>query len=194
MLKKHPILKIMTGLLAVILLAGVITGIVILANGAEGEGEFQYLLVLGTTVEGSEPSSMLRDRIEKAYDYLSTHENVVAVLSGYRAEGAEISEAECMFRELTEMGISPERLILEPQATSTVENFAYSLKLMEEHSGSKPECIGVLSSEFHLLRAKMFAEEHNVEIVTIPAKTSDFGTLISYFLREIVMVWYYGIF
>lgn len=191
-MRKHPVLLILLVILCVILLAFIITGIVIMAARRTGTGDFQYLLVLGTAVNGTEPSSMLADRIQAAYEYLSAHPDVICVVSGYQSGDGEISEAQCMYNELTKLGIDPERVWMEDQASSTVENFEFSLALIEEKTGSRPETLGVLSSEFHLLRATMFAKEQKVSAVTIPAKTSDFGTFVSYFLREIVLVWYYA--
>lgn len=192
MFKKHPVIAILMLLLAVVVLAFVVTGIVIMTFSS-GSGEFDYLLVLGTTVNGTEPSSMLRDRINAAYTYLRDNEGVVAILSGGKGDENNLSEAQCMFNELTAMGIDPARLRMEDRATSTVENFSFSMALIEGETGVRPEKLGVLSSEFHLLRADMFARREGVNAVTIPAKTSDPGTFWSYFLREIVLVWYYAV-
>lgn len=193
MVKKHPILFILLMLLAVLILAMLITGIVILGFAGGGSGEFQYLVVLGTTVNGTEPSSMLNDRIDAAYAYLVAHEDVICIVSGGKGDAENLSEAQCMFNELVALGIDPDRIWLEDQATSTLENLDFSLKLIEEKTGSRPAKVGVLSSEFHLLRANMFAKRQNVAAISIPARTSDPGTFWGYFLREILMVWYYGL-
>ena len=123
MIRKHPVLSGISLVLVAVILAFAVTGAVILAHGAGSAGESPYLLVLGTTVVGTEPSPMLRDRINAAYDYLSAHPDVTCIVSGYQAAGAEISEAECMRRELVALGIDPARIWMEPKATSTVENF-----------------------------------------------------------------------
>lgn len=193
MVKKHPILFILLMLLAVLILAMLITGIVILGFAGGGSGEFQYLVVLGTTVNGTEPSSMLKDRIDAAYAYLVAHEDVICIVSGGKGDAENLSEAQCMFNELVALGIDPDRIWLEDQATSTLENLDFSMKLIAEKTGSRPAKVGVLSSEFHLLRANMFAKRQNVAAISIPARTSDPGTFWGYFLREILMVWYYGL-
>ncbi len=194
MRRKHPVLLAIALVLLAIVLAFVITGIVILANAGGSEGEFPYLLVLGTVVNGTEPSSMLRDRIEATYTYLTEHPDVICIVSGYQSGSGEITEAECMYRELVKMGIDGNRIWMEPNASSTLENVEFSLALIEEKTGNRPETLGILSSEFHLLRAEMFTKEQGVKAVMLPAKTSNTGTFISYFLREIIMVWYYSIF
>lgn len=192
MFRKHPAISAFVLLLALIAAAFVVTGIIIMTFSSGG-GEFDYLLVLGTTVNGTEPSPMLADRIRAAYTYLSEHEDVVCIVSGSKGDENNLSEAQCMFNELTAMGIAPERIWLEDKAVSTVENFSLSLAMIEKETGTRPERIGVLSSEFHLLRANLFAKREGIAAVTIPAKTSDPATFWSYFLREIVLVWYYSL-
>ena len=97
MRRTHPKLFmtfiIMGIFLAVIAVAAIVTGCVIMAHDAVTSGEFEYLIVLGTTVNGTEPSSMLEDRINAAYEYLSTHESVICIVSGGMANENRISEA-----------------------------------------------------------------------------------------------------
>ena len=191
MARKHPFLTVLLVLLCAVALAFVVTGAVILGASSADEGGFDYLLVLGTEVHGTEPSPMLADRIRGAYDYLTAHPDAICIVSGGKGDEVNLSEAECMYNELVELGIDPKRILMEDQATSTVENFRFSLALIEEKTGVRPEKLGVLSSEFHLLRARMFAREEGVTPIAIPARTTDPGMFAGYFLREIVMVWYY---
>ena len=191
MARKHPFLTVLLMLLCAVLLAFAVTGAVILGASAADEGEFQYLLVLGTVVHGNEPSPMLADRIQAAYNYLTAHPDTMCIVSGGKGDEVNLSEAECMYNELVELGIDPKRILSEDRATSTVENFQFSLALIEAETGVRPEKLGVLSSEFHLLRARKFAREEGVTPIAIPAKTTDPGMFASYFLREIIMVWYY---
>ena len=192
MKKKRAILTAFLALLCLAVLALCGTGVVIMHSAKADEGEFDYLLVLGTVVEGTEPSPMLADRIQAAYDYLTAHPEVICIVSGGKGDAVNLSEAECMYNELAALGIDPKRILMEDQATSTMENFQFSLALIEAETGVRPEKLGVLSSEFHLFRARMFARREGVTPVAIPARTTDLPTFLRYFLREIVMVWYYA--
>ena len=96
-----------------------------------------------------------------------------------------------MFRELFWMGIDPERLWAEHYSTSTWENLQFSLDLIEEKTGQRPTKIGVLSSEYHLFRASLFADACGVSSVLIPARTSVFTQRINHFMREVAGVWHY---
>ena len=96
-----------------------------------------------------------------------------------------------MYRELVFLGIDPRRVWREEQATSTWENINFTLDLIEEKTGTRPEKLGVLSSEYHLFRASLFAKACDVEFVGIPAKTSRLSQAINHFMREVAGVWHY---
>lgn len=185
--------QIFVVLLILVLLAILLTGSMILVRGLGEKGPFTYMIVLGTTVEGTEPSPMLADRIEAAAKYMENNPDVIAVVTGGDPDGSLISEAQCMYNGLTELGIDGSRILMEDQATSTAENFQFSLQLLEDELGRVPKNIGVLSSEFHLLRARLIAKSYDLDVATIPAHTSDTEAFFTYFIREIFMVWYDGL-
>lgn len=174
--------------------AATVTGCVI-ARAAFGspEQDCEYVVVLGAGVNGTVPSLSLRERLNAAYDYLVAHPQAVCVVSGGQGNGEDITEAQCMFNDLTNRGIAPERVWMEDRATNTRENIRFSLELIEEKTGARPTEIGLVSSEYHLYRAGLFAGEQDVTAVGIPAETSWISLRINYFLREIVAVWYYFI-
>lgn len=152
----------------------------------------QYVVVLGAKVNPNGPSVSLWDRICAAFDYLDTHPDTIAILSGGKGHDEPITEAECMYRELVALGIDPNRLWREENATSTWENLQFSLDLIEENTGSRPESLGVLSSEYHLLRASLLAKKCGVtEFIGVPAKTSRLSQAVNHFLREAAGVWHY---
>ena len=165
--------------------------LIIHASFGNPEMECDYVVVLGAKVNGTSPSVSLNDRIVAAEVYLKENPDVIAVLSGGQGEDEGISEAECMARELIARGIAPERLWLEDKATSTWENLKFSLDLIEERTGVRPESIGLLSSEYHLFRASLFATDCGVDAVGIPAATSWVTIRVNYFLREVAGIWHY---
>ena len=154
------------------LAAGVTLGFIVSAANPGNSPACRYIIVLGAGVNGTEPSLTLWERIHAAYDYLSKNPEAVAVLSGGQGANEEISEAACMYRELTGLGISGSRLLLEEKSTSTMENLQFSLALVEEELGLRLSKVGIISSEYHLFRAKQFARDLNLEAAGIPAKTT----------------------
>ena len=181
-------------LLALGVLAGGVTGILIAADsGGRQDAPCQYVIVLGAGLKGTEPSMILRERLNKAEAYMKANPEVICVVSGGQGPGEDMTEAACMQAYLTERGIPAERILLEDKATSTWENLAFSLDLMEKVKGERPKTVGVLSSEFHLFRAGFTAKQMGLETVTIPARTERLSYRINYFLREIAAVWKYAV-
>ena len=180
-------------LAAALLIAAVVTGILIVHAGKGSAGSFQYMILLGAKVYGTEPSPILEDRIQAAYTYLRAHPDVICILSGGKATADRISEAQCMHNRLTALGIDPERLWLEDQAVNTKQNIRYSMALIEEKTGTRPQTVGILSSDTHLLRASLLARRQDVQALTVPAPSTQRSSYWKHFLREIFVVWYYAL-
>ena len=171
--------------------AAITAGFIVKAAHPGSQPACDYIVVLGAGVRGTVPSLSLSERIRAAYDYLSANPNTTAILSGGQGPGEEITEAACMYRELTEMGIDGSRLLLEETSTSTIENLQFSMDILEEKTGQRPHRIGIVSSEYHIFRAILFAKRLGLESYGIPAKTTWFALRLNYYLREIVAVWKY---
>ena len=174
-----------------LLVVGITEAIIIQASFGDPAVHCDYMVVLGAGVRGNVPSLSLQNRIDAAYDYLTEHPDVTAILSGGQGEGENMTEAQCMFDHLTAMGIGSDRLWMEDRATSTWENLNFSLDMIEEKTGQRPETLGVLSSEYHLFRASLFADACGVEFVGVPAKTTKISLRVNYFMREVAGVWHY---
>ena len=176
-----------------LLLAGITEAIIIGASFGNPESHCDYMVVLGAKVRISGPSVSLWDRIYAARDYLQAHPEVIAVVSGGQGPDEPMSEAQAMYEKLVALGIDPERIWIEDQATSTWANLNYALDLIEEKTGTRPDTLGVVSSEYHMYRAGLQAKDCGVEFVGIPAKTSRLSQAINHFMREIAGVWHYMI-
>ena len=184
--------RIFTVLLMIgLLVVGVTEYFIIDASHGDPDAHCDYMVVLGAKVRTDGPSVSLWDRIYGAADYLKAHPEVVCVVSGGQGADEHMTEAQAMFDELVKLGIDPSRIWLEEEATSTWENLNFSLNLIEEKTGSRPTCLGVVSSEYHLLRASLFAKKCGVEFVGIPAETSRFSQKINHFMREVAGIWHF---
>lgn len=195
--KKYPrdartLKRIVTVILCIgLLVAGVTECVIIKASFGDPMEHCDYMVVLGAKVRTEGPSVSLMDRIRAAKTYLDSHPDVIAVVSGGQGADEPMTEARCMYEELVELGVDPQRIWIEDQATSTWENLNFSLNLIEEKTGTRPGKIGILSSEYHLYRASLFADACGVESVGIPAATSRLPQKINHFMREVAGVWHY---
>ena len=168
----------------------------IIAHSARGTGnpESEYLVILGAGVNGTVPSRSLRERLDAAYGYLTDHPDAVAIVSGGQGAGELITEAQCMYDYLTSHGIDPDRVWMEDAATNTLENLRFSLDIIEARHGIRPDRIAIVSSEYHLHRAGIFAGWLELEAELVPARTGIFLLRWNYYLREVFAVWYYALF
>ena len=144
------------------------------------------IIVLGAGVNGEEPSLTLQTRIDAAAEYIALHPEVPVVLSGGQGSGENISEAECMRRELwTNSEAWNRRYLLEDSSTSTAENFAFSKEILLQN-GIDPETavIGVVTNDFHLYRARLIAERQGLEIIGAGAELPWWWLTANYYVRE----------
>lgn len=195
-LLKHPtaatiVLRKLTLLLLLIgsLSAAVTAAFIIRAAHPDRQPSCDYIIVLGAGVRGSVPSLALQERTQAAYDYLVANPQSIAVLTGGQGPGEDMTEAACMYRELTAMGIDGSRLLMEEKATSTMENLIYSLEILSAEKGIRPECVGIVSSEYHLFRAGLLAKKLGLTSFGIPGKTAWVSLRVNYYLREVAAVW-----
>ena len=184
--------RVFTAILCIgLILVGITEFFIIKASLGEPKETCDYAVVLGAKVRESGPSASLWDRIYGARDYLEAHPEVIAIVSGGQGADEPMTEAQAMYEKLVELGIDENRIWLEDRATSTWENLNFSLDLIEKRTGTRPENIGIVSSEYHLFRASLFADACGVDSVLIPARTSVFTQRINHFMREIAGVWHY---
>ena len=187
-----PLRKVFTVCLIIGLLIFSITeGCIIGASFGNPEKQCDYFVVLGAKVRDDGPSVSLWDRIYGAESYLKSHPDAIAVVSGGQGADEPMSEGQAMYDELVKLGIDPERIWIEDKATSTRENITFALDLIEERTGTRPDTLGVVSSEYHLLRAGLLTRECGVDFVGIPAKTSRASQLVNHMMREAAAIWEY---
>lgn len=146
-------------------------------------GKHPYVIVLGAGVKGETPSLILSNRIEAAARYGKQFPDTTFILSGGQGKGEAISEAEAMRRGMIEAGIAENRLLLEDQSTSTTENLTFSKRLLPESETR----VSIVTSDFHLYRARKEAEQMNLTTDAIPAETPISGVL-RYGMRERVAI------
>lgn len=141
------------------------------------------IIILGAQVKDNpaRPSLALSMRIDAAYEYLVAHPDTVAIASGGQGADEPMSEAACIFSRLVDMGIEPERIILEDQSTSTAENLQYSAALIPEDCTT----VGIVTNNFHAFRGEATARKYlsDIDIYRLPADFHPF-MLPHYIVRE----------
>lgn len=142
--------------------------------------QVDYLIVLGAGLKKDKITKSLEFRLNAAYDYLSDHEDVIAIVSGGMGSGETITEAQAMASYLEEKGISKDRIKLEKKSTNTYENILYSKKFLP-HSDTR---IAIVTNNFHLYRAEQIAKKQNLNHVEGLAASSDLFLIVHFMVRE----------
>lgn len=148
-------------------------------NG-KSSGKLDYIIILGAQVRGDTPSRALLLRLDKAAEVWKESGEPTLLLSGGKGDGENISEAECMRRVLAKKGIPQEKLILEDQSASTVENLQFCAKI----SDCKEKRTGIVSNNFHVYRAKQLAKKQGYADICGIAAKSDWRFQVHYMVRE----------
>jgi uncharacterized SAM-binding protein YcdF (DUF218 family) len=142
----------------------------------------QAVIILGCKVRGTNPTRMLSERIKAAYNAMQEYPEMIAVVSGGKGNDEDISEAECMRRELMKKGIAESRILIEDQSTSTSENLRFSHSILEENGITGN--IMIATDGYHEMRAQYLAKRENLpDCDPAPAHT----TLLmfpTYWVRE----------
>ena len=160
----------------------------VLSSSFESKEKSNVAIVLGCIVNGDKPGIFLKGRINAAYKYLNENPNAIAILSGGQGNGENISEAQCMFNTLTEMGIDESRLLIEDKSTSTSENLKFSKALLEEN-GIETKKVTIITNDFHEYRASEFAKNNGLKALRYPSKTPWNGYM-PFATREIFAIIY----
>lgn len=188
--KKRTLMRMLCALLALgfvffaFLEAQVIRG----ANGEYSE-DVDAVIVLGAGVNGERPSLSLRTRIDAAAAYIYALPNdVPVILSGGQGGGEDISEAECMRRELKKFGFDDARLILEDKSTDTRENLVNSCEILREMGLDPNDArlrVAIVTNDFHLHRAQLLWEEiAAAQTIGVGAKLPWLHLIVNYYVRE----------
>lgn len=159
------------------------------------DAERPYLVVLGAAVHGDDASLSLVHRLRGVLDYMEQYPDCVAIVSGGQGKGENMTEAKCMYDWLTAHGIEGSRIIMEDRATSTAENLAFSFDIIRSLGVEPDGNTAILSSPYHLFRAKSMARSMGVETAGV-AGHWDYPILtINYFIREafgVTHMWAFG--
>lgn len=121
------------------------------------EHDVSCVIILGAGVDGTVPSLSLKTRLDAALDFLAEYPAIPVICSGGQGAGEEITEAECMARYLISHGVDGSRIWKEERSTTTRENLDFSLALMAQNGVDTTADFAVVSSDYHLARAKRMA-------------------------------------
>lgn len=164
-----------------IALTAVLGGIILSDVRGDADAPCDYVIVLGAGIRGETPSRTLSDRLERTLEYMNKYPDCVAIVSGGQGEDEDITEALAMERYLISHGIEEERIVKEENSRNTHENMVFSREIIEGLGGGR---VAVISSDYHIYRARRLAENAGMTPVMLPAKTGLPVLFLNCTLRE----------
>lgn len=127
------------------------------------------VVVLGSKVNGKEPSADLRERISTAEAYLKANPQAKCVVSGGQGSGELVTEASVMKTYLVSAGIDASRILTEERSKTTEENLKNSLEIIRKNTWS--EHLAIVTDEYHQFRAGQIANRLWVTPYSVCART-----------------------
>lgn len=143
-----------------------------------------YAVVLGAQTHGDRPSRTLRERLDVALRFLQENPNAIVIVSGGQGSDEIMPESAVMARYLEDNDADMERVYLEDQAHNTRENLQYSTEIAES-LGIDAKKVVIITSEFHMRRAKYIAGTLGIEAVGVSSQTTPGILAFHYTLREV---------
>ena len=186
-MRKKKIIKYIIAIITVCAVYAVFLQYNIYKHGhMKATDDADYIIVLGSKVNGTKPSYSLQYRIDKAAEYLKSHEKTIAIVSGGQGKGEDISEALAMKQGLIKQNIAEDRIIMEGKSTSTDENITFSKPLIPADMKKGM----IVTNDFHMFRAKKIAAKQGLQLEGLPAKTPK-PIIISSNVREYLAITQY---
>ena len=144
----------------------------------------EFIVVLGAQVQGDGPSLTLKKRLDKTLAFMQENPDKTVIVSGGQGPDEAHTEASVMARYLIEHGADASRVIEEDEASNTRENLLFSAKLAEA-AGLDTSRVLIVTSDFHMCRAKYIARTLSMESYGLASDTWPWILKVNYTLREV---------
>ena len=175
----------MIGIAVFVILAAAMTYIGLQGRSQwDKASEADYAVVLGAQIHGTAPSRTLRERLDVGLAFLEENPDALLVVSGGQGSDEIVPEAQVMYDYLERQGADMERVLVEDASHDTRQNLENSAALVAER-GVDPQNPVIITSEFHLCRAKYIAGTLGLEASGLASQTTPGILMVNYLLREV---------
>ena len=152
-----------------------------------------FIIILGCQIkkDGS-LTNLLKSRVNRAIEFKNlqkekTGKDLAFVPSGGKGRDEVIPEAQAIKNYLISQGINEENIILEDKSKNTYENIKFSNEIIKNIKENAK--IAFSTTNYHVFRAGIIADEQNIEAEGIGAKTKSYFW-INAFIREFIATLY----
>jgi uncharacterized SAM-binding protein YcdF (DUF218 family) len=142
-------------------------------------------VVLGAAVWGSEPSPVLRERINHAIWLYENGYVEYLIFTGGKAEGDAYAESEVARNYAIRNNVNKKDILIETKSKITEENLLYAHEVAFENNLNT---FTIVSDPLHMKRAMLMAKNSGMEAYSSPTPTSVYKTInskIPFLFREL---------
>ena len=151
-----------------------------------------YIIILGCRIrKDGTLTPLLKGRVDRALkfeqaQYEKTRKHAVFVPSGGQGPDEVMAEGQAMENYLIEQGVPAERVKREDKSTNTLQNMAYSKKVIEADCRDiSQKKVAFSTTNYHVFRGYVLAKKCGFEAQGLSAKTKGYF-YPNAFLREFV--------
>ncbi len=144
------------------------------------------LIILGAGIDGERVTNPLAKRLDEGVKFHEKNPTALIVVTGGQGPQEDITEALAMERYLIGKGVNPEVIIKEEQATSTYENFKYSMEILEKRLESD-FTVCFATTDFHIFRASNMYSSLGYEATHVSAPSELYAIPVNC-AREVMAV------
>lgn len=159
---------------------------------------FDYVIIHGCgLLDGHRVSPLLASRLDKGIDiYNKSDAKPILITSGGRGSDETLTEAEAMAQYLIEHGIPESNIYKEDRSTTTMENLFNCKVYIKGRGGVKKYRTALVSSNYHVYRCLLYAEELGMKCIGVGAKVAWYywpsallREFVAIFTRPKYLVW-----
>ena len=179
--------SVLIAYLECLLLGTIISGIIAAKHIPKFDKD--YILILGCQInKDGTLTKLLQSRTDRAVEFAKMQKNangrdIVFVPSGGQGSDEVMSEAEAIKNYLVSTGISEDKILVENKSVNTYQNIKFSYNLIKEQNENAN--IALSTTNYHVFRAGCIADDQNIKIEGIGAKTKSYFW-INAFIREFI--------
>ena len=179
--------RILVWSVGALVLGILIAGMTVVGLGSRSQWDAarqsEYAVVLGAQIRGDEPSRTLRERLDLGLRYLEENPTGILVVSGGQGPDEDRTEASVMYDYLARQGADMTRVYREEASHDTRQNLENSAALAAR-LGLDSRSPTIISSEYHLCRAKYIAGTLGLTPSAVGSRTTPWLLMVNYQLRE----------
>lgn len=127
------------------------------------------IIVLGAAQYNGRPSAVLRARLDHALELYERNISGIIIVTGGNKDGDSATEASASADYLLARGVPDESILREVHGISTYDSLRDTAAFALQRNIKK---VVLVTDGFHVLRARLIAQEHGLEPISSPSRDS----------------------